>query len=84
MTQLNTSSPQGSEVPFELKGEWWQLKSPRMKRLLQEEKWREKRRSIHIKKLTARSPLERCCPLHNQNRNRAKKGGRKFRVINPV
>ena len=36
MTQSNTSSPQGSEVPLESQRGCWQLKSPRMKRFLEE------------------------------------------------
>ena len=36
MIQLNTSSPRGSEVPLEFQKVWWQLKSPRMKRFLEE------------------------------------------------
>ena len=38
MTQSNASSPRGSEVPFESQRGWWQLKSPRMKRFLEEER----------------------------------------------
>ena len=34
--QLNTSSPQESEVPFEFQRGRWQLKSPRMKIFLEE------------------------------------------------
>ena len=34
MTQLNTSSQRRSEIPLESQREWWQLKSPRMKRFL--------------------------------------------------
>ena len=36
MTQSNTSSPLGSEVSFESHRGLWQLKSPRMKRYLEE------------------------------------------------
>ena len=38
MTQSNTSSPLGSEVPLESQRERWQLKFPRMKRFLEEER----------------------------------------------
>ena len=36
MTQSNTSSPWESEVPLESQRGWWQLKSPGMKRFLEE------------------------------------------------
>ena len=36
MTQSNTSSPRGSEIPFECQRGRWQLKFPRMKRFLEE------------------------------------------------
>ena len=36
MTQSNTSSPRGSVVPLESQRVGWQLKSPRMKRFLEE------------------------------------------------
>ena len=36
MTQSNTSSPGGSEVPTKPQRGGWQLKSPRMKRFLEE------------------------------------------------
>ena len=46
MTQLNTSSPRGSEVPLESQRGWWQLKSPRMKRFLEEEKREGEKESV--------------------------------------
>ena len=46
MTQLNTSSLPGSEVPFEFQRGSWQLKSPRMKRFLEEEKMEGEKESV--------------------------------------
>ena len=46
MTQSNTSSPLGSEVPFEAKSVRWQLKSPKMKRYLEEERMQGKKKSV--------------------------------------
>ena len=38
MTKLNTSPSRESEVTSEFQRGWWQLKSPRIKRFLEEEK----------------------------------------------
>ena len=46
MTQSNTSSPRGSEVPLETQRERWQLKSPRMKRFLEEERMGREKESV--------------------------------------
>ena len=46
MTQSNTSLPRGSEVPFEFQRGSWQLKSPKMKTLLEEERMEEEKESV--------------------------------------
>ena len=46
MTESNTSSPCGSEVPFESQRGRWQLKSPRMKRFLDEGRMEGKKESV--------------------------------------
>ena len=46
MTQSNTSSPQGSEVPLESQRGLWQLKSPRMKKFLKEERMEGEKVSV--------------------------------------
>ena len=46
MTQLNTSSLRGSEVPLESQRGGWQLKSPRMKRFLEEERIEGEKESV--------------------------------------
>ena len=46
MTQLNTSSPWGLEVPFESYRGWWQLKSPKTKRFLEERRIEGKKESV--------------------------------------
>ena len=46
MTQLNTSSLQASEVPLESQRGWWQLKSQRMKRFLEEKRLEGEKESI--------------------------------------
>ena len=46
MTQLNTSSPRGSEVPLESQWGQWQLKSPRMKRCLEEGRMEREKESV--------------------------------------
>ena len=45
-TQSNTSSPRGSEIPLESQRGWWQLKSPRMKSFLEEERIEAKKKSV--------------------------------------
>ena len=46
MNQINTSSPWGSEVPFESQRGCWQLKSSRMKRFLEEERMEEEKKLV--------------------------------------
>ena len=46
MTQSNTSSPRGSEVSLESRRGWWQLKSPRMKRFLEEGRMKGEKESV--------------------------------------
>ena len=46
MTQSNTSLPRGSKVPFEFQRRSWQLKSPKMKTLLEEERMEEEKESV--------------------------------------
>ena len=46
MTQSNTSSPKGLEVPLETKRGWWQLKFPRMKRFLEEGRMEGEKESV--------------------------------------
>ena len=46
MTQSKTSSPRGSEVPLESQSGWWQLKSPRMKRFLEEGRMEGEKESV--------------------------------------
>ena len=46
MIQSNTSSPRGSEVPLESQRGWWQLKSPRMKRCLEEGRMEGEKASV--------------------------------------
>ena len=38
--------PQGSEVPLESRRGWWQLKSPRMKRFLEEGRMEGEKESV--------------------------------------
>ena len=46
MTQSNTSSPRGSEVPLESQRERWQLNSPRMNKFLEEGRIEAKKESV--------------------------------------
>ena len=46
MTQSNTSSPRESEVPLESQSGSWQLKSPRMKRFLEEGRMEGEKESV--------------------------------------
>ena len=46
MTQSNTSSPRRSEVPLESQSGWWQLKSRRMKRFLEEGRMEGEKESV--------------------------------------
>ena len=46
MIQSNTSSPWESGVSFESQGGWWQLKSPRMKKFLEEGGMEGKKESV--------------------------------------
>ena len=46
MTQTNTSSPSGLEVPFKSQRGCWQLKSPRIKRFLEEERMEGEKESV--------------------------------------
>ena len=46
MTQSNTSSLQGSKVPLEFQRGYWQLKSPRMKRFLEEKRMEGEKESV--------------------------------------
>ena len=50
MNQSNTSSLQGSEVPFESQRGEWKLKSPKMKIFLEEEKGRRKEVGFAIRR----------------------------------
>ena len=46
MTQLKTSFPQGSEVPFESLRRRWKLKSARLKRCIEERRMEEEMKSV--------------------------------------
>ena len=46
MTQSKPSSPRGSDAPLESQRGRWQLKSPRMKRFLEEERMGREKESV--------------------------------------
>ena len=76
MTQSNTSSLRGSEILLESQRGWWLLKSPRMKRFLEEEMGG----GIYIEK-RERGVVKRDVDpyIFRVGIKRRKIGGRKFR-----
>ena len=93
MNQSNTSSPRGSEVPLESPRGQWQLKSPRMKRFLKEERMGRKgvgsairwgganRGSYALRNNSEEELLKRDVDPYiiRVGIKRRKRGGRKFR-----
>ena len=86
MTQSNTSYPRGSEVPLESQRGWWQLKSPTMKRFLEEERMEGEKEWVlpsvgeeqiggtyTIGKESEKELLREMLTLHSQSRGQAKK-----------
>ena len=86
MTQSNTSSPRGYEVPIESQRGRWQLKPSRMKRFLKEGRMKGEKESVlpsvgeeriggayTLRKESEEELLIEMFIPHNQNKDQAKK-----------